>query len=147
MVLRNLIRIGIVSDRSADECAVRVVIEDQDELVTDWLPVIVPSAGRTKDFILPDVGDRVVCLFLGNGLEAGFCLGSYYSGDVPSGATGDKRGVWFEDGSYVEFDRNAGILRVKATSSVAVTAPTITIDGNATVTGNLTVNGRIFGGG
>lgn len=147
MDLRNLIRVGVVSDRSTKLCAVRVVFEDQDNLVSGWLPVILPQTGSTKDFMLPDIDERVVCLFLGNGIEAGFCIGSFYAGGLPGGVSGDKRGVWFEDGSYVEFDRATGTLRVKAQGNVAVMAPAVTIDGNVTISGNLAVGGTFTHGG
>jgi len=70
----NLLRVGIVSSVDESLKAVRVVIEDQDDLVTGWLQVIVPPiAGISIQF--PAVGDMVLCAFLGSGIETGYCLG------------------------------------------------------------------------
>jgi len=146
MSLKSLVRVGVVSDRDAERCAVRVIFRDQDELVTDWLPVVVPQTKETKDFSLPDIDEPVVCIFLGSGLEAGFCLGAIYTGASPA-ASGDERGIWFPDGSRVVFDRASGTLVVSTAGSVSVTAPSTTIDGNVTIKGNLDVSGTITRGG
>lgn len=53
------------------------------KLVSGWLPVLVPRASADMAFDLPDVGDQVLCLFLGNGLEEGFVLGSMYGAQTP----------------------------------------------------------------
>jgi phage baseplate assembly protein gpV len=52
--------------------AVRAVIPDQDNLVTDWLPVVQPFSGAAG---MPSVDDSVLCAFIDSGLETGFCLG------------------------------------------------------------------------
>ncbi|MFU1797383.1 phage baseplate assembly protein V [Paenibacillus azoreducens] len=155
MSANKTIRNGVVSSVSAEQCAVRVLCEDEDNQVTDWLPVVVPQTLKNKDYALPDVGENVVCLFLGNGMETGFCLGSIYSDDdKPPVKDANKRGTWFEDGSYVEFDRASGKLTIDAKGKVSIKAADgIQIDGDAkikgdvNVTGNLTVDGSITRGG
>lgn len=134
--LQNLIRVGVVSSRNPEKCAVKVIISDQDNMVSNWLPVIVPQSLKNKDYALPDVGEQVVCLFLGNGIETGYCLGSIYSeADVPPTNNGNKRGTWFEDGSYVEWDRGTGDLTIRAKGNINIIADgdiTITSEGNIT---------------
>ncbi|MEF3312608.1 hypothetical protein PV433_27330 [Paenibacillus sp. GYB004] len=75
--LKNLIRIGKVSTVNAANGTVRVVFPDKDDSVSGELPVL--RLGGT--LAMPSVGDNAVCLFLGNGLRAGFFLGTYGSGN------------------------------------------------------------------
>lgn len=78
--------------------------------------------------------------FLDNSRSAGICLGSYYADDSQPSGTQDQRGVWFEDGSYVYYDRTAQKLNVKATGGVW-------IEGDLTVTGKLSASSVHDGGG
>ncbi|WP_020621177.1 hypothetical protein [Paenibacillus daejeonensis] len=81
--MRNQIRVGTVSTRSEERQAVKVVIEDQEDLVTDWLQIIYPPVRVITDspvavrmeVQLPAVGETVLCVFLSSGLETGYCLG------------------------------------------------------------------------
>ena len=68
-IARNLIREGVVSSRDIPGRTVKVFFPDRD-LVSGNLPL---QNGVT----MPAIGDPVVCLFLGNGLERGFCLGGF----------------------------------------------------------------------
>lgn len=141
MKIESMIRVGVVSDRSVGRCAVRVIFEGQDQMVSDWLPVVQPLAGNARFFALPEVGGSVICLFLGTGLETGFCAGMYYTGgDVPA-ADGNKIGVWLPGGNYVELDQETGALAVRATGGVSITAPTVSIIGNLSVSGSITRGG------
>lgn len=144
--LKSLVRVGIVSDRDPKRCAVRVIFADQDAMVSGWLPVVVLQARDTRDFALPDIDETVVCVFLGSGLEAGFCLGTIYTSAAPA-ISGDERGVWFPDGSHIVFDRASGTLVINAAGNVKVTAPNTTIEGDVTINGNLDVSGTITRGG
>lgn len=77
MISKNLIRVGEVSAVSTSLSAVQVVMADKDNMVSGWLPVVIPPIKITEpvEIELPEVGNRVLCLFLGNGLETGYCLG------------------------------------------------------------------------
>lgn len=68
------VRVGTVSSVSPEQFSVRVICEDEDNLVTDWLPIVLPLL-KNEQRALPDIGERVICLFLDDGVE-GFCLGS-----------------------------------------------------------------------
>lgn len=145
-MMKSMVRVGTVSDRNPDSCSVRVVFSDQDDLVSDWLPVVLPQALNTCDYSLPDIDETVVCLFLGSGIEAGFCLGAIYTDANPAG-NGEQRGVWFPDGSHVFFDHKTGTLTVTANGGVVIKSPSSTIDGNVRIVGNLVVEGSITRGG
>ncbi len=70
------IRIGVVSTVNASAGTVRVAFPDLDNMVSSELPVL--SIGRL--FAMPAIGDNAVCLLLGDGLGAGYFLGSFYDG-------------------------------------------------------------------
>ncbi|MFX3635459.1 MAG: hypothetical protein ACE3L7_04175 [Candidatus Pristimantibacillus sp.] len=76
----TLIRVGIVSDRNVAEGTVKVTFEDQDNMVTDWLPVVVAKNLENSSTAIPNINDTVVCAFLASGLEDGFCLGVLHGG-------------------------------------------------------------------
>lgn len=131
-VIENLIRIGLVSSVDAAKHTVRVVFEDKDNLVSGDLPIIVPYSAKAKAYRLPEVSESVLCVFLGNGLQNGFCLGSFYTDeDMPPVSNKDQIGTWFEDGSYVSFDKTSKTLHIKAAGNVR-------IEGDLTVTGSIT---------
>lgn len=132
-ILQNLIRVGTVSSAKPTSGTVRVVFPDRDDLVSAELPVLI-SGGWGKGNAFPLVGESVLCLFLGNGLQAGYCLGIFYGDEDVVPGTNDQRGVWFEDGSYVYYDRAAGCLVVKAATGVK-------IEGDLVVTGTITHGG------
>ncbi|CQR58443.1 phage baseplate assembly protein V [Paenibacillus riograndensis] len=122
-----MILIGRVSTSDAVAGSVRVTFADRDDMVSGELPVITPGGwGRGNAIPLP--GERVLCVFLDNGRSAGFCLGTYFAEDDPPSGTKDQRGVWFEDGSYVYYDRTAKRLNIKGTGGMK-------IEGDLTVTG------------
>ncbi|MNW67245.1 hypothetical protein D3C74_458050 [compost metagenome] len=102
-------------------------------MVSAPLPLIT-AGGWGRGVALPAPGETVLCVFLHNSRSAGFCLGTYYAGDERPPGNGDQHGTWFEDGSYVYYDRTTHVLQVKAASGVR-------IDGNLTVTGTITRGG------
>lgn len=104
--LNNLIRIGKVSSVNYQKGTARVYFPDDDGIVSYDLPVLHRNALKNKDYNMPDIDERVLCLFLSSGVETGFILGSIYTDIVPTPeSTGDKRTVVFEDGSRFSYDR------------------------------------------
>ncbi|WNF36402.1 hypothetical protein RJD24_18570 [Bacillaceae bacterium IKA-2] len=75
-LIRNLIRVGKVNSRKINEGTVDVLFIDRDNLISHDLPVL-------KSASFPQTGDTVLCVFLGNGIQDGFCLGGIYSSDNP----------------------------------------------------------------
>lgn len=136
---------------------------DDDDIVSDWLPVTVKNALKNKDSFPLDVKEHVACL-MDEHCENGVCLGAIYSKDVkPAGGNKDKWRKVFDDGTVLEYDRSAhkltvdakGAVDVKATGNIkaetsaqaTVKAPTITLDGTVTVTGPLTAASIATSGG
>lgn len=119
------IKIGICSTADFASGTITATFPDRQDIVTQDLPVILAGGGLKNS--LPKVGDTVICLMLGNSLSNGICIG-IIPDSIPGSAT--QEGVYFEDGSYVYYDKSAQQLVVKAASGVK-------IDGDLTVTGNV----------
>jgi len=103
-------RVGKVTALLPDKGAVRVEFGDRNNLVSYELPVMVKQTLKNKDSYMPDVGEHVVCSFLGNGLEQGFVLGAIYSDeDTAINTDPDVRRTDFEDGTYHSYDRKNNV--------------------------------------
>ena len=156
MKMNELARVGFVVSRQPEKHRVRVEFRDTvtAKLVSGWLPVLVPRASADMAFDLPDVGDQVLCLFLGNGLEEGFVLGSMYGAQTPPVSSGDKFHRTFSDGTTLEYDRAAHKLRASVRGDVEASVTgnvEVTLQGNGKVTAGgaleLTSAAKIGGGG
>jgi phage baseplate assembly protein gpV len=125
--------VGKVSSINYPAGAVRVTFEDKDGIVSDELPMI------AHEYEMPKVGDEVLCLFFGNSISSGVCLGRYFFDDFPPVESGPN--VYFKhylksgEEAFTRYDSNTKTLTIKAEN--------IVLDGNVTVTGNLQVNGSI----
>lgn len=152
-LMRNLVRVGNVVSTSPDRArSVRVQFPDMDNMVSHDLRMLFRRTGQDQDAGgLPDLGDQVICLFLPNGDEEGYVLGSFYSDqDVPpAGDQGDAI-LWVTNGMRIRVNRDersvsvtgARTLTAEASESASVTAPIVELVGNVTIKGDLTVTGR-----
>ncbi|WP_421663662.1 hypothetical protein [Lysinibacillus telephonicus] len=104
----QFIRVGKVSSVNRNNCTARVFFEDRDDVVSHDLRVIVKNTMNKKDYWLPDVDEQVVCIFLPNGEETGFIVGSVYSDvDRPpaeiSNAGEERIGYWIDENNYIKW--------------------------------------------
>ncbi len=122
-------REGIVAAQDLAGCRVRVRFPDRDDLLSWWLPVVVPKTQNDKFYYVPDIGEQVSCLMDAHD-ENGVVLGAIYSkADVTPVQSGDKYHVTFKDGAVLEYDRAAHAL------NVTLPAPgTINLNGPGAVT-------------
>lgn len=112
-MVRHVVRVGQVVSTNPASGTVRVQIADADSLVSYDLPVMQRQTLRTKDFHSPDVGEQVLCAFLPLGVEQGFVLGAMYSrADGTPVQDQDKRHIDFDDGTWVQYDRQSHRLQV-----------------------------------
>lgn len=131
-----MILIGQVSTADPSSCSVRVTFPERDNLVSAPLPVIMPG-GWGHGNTVPQPGETVLCVFLKNSYSAGFCLGTYYGSKETAPGNMNQHGVWFEDGSFVYYDRSARQLVIKASGGMK-------IEGDLTVTGNVVSSGGVM---
>ena len=118
-----MLRYGTVSSVNRKECSVRVLFEDHDDNVSPELRVLVRNTMNKKDYWLPDVGETVICLFMPNGEETGFVLGSVYSDadkPVPEISIDEKSrsGFWIDSKNYIKWVEETGEFVVRSEKPV-----------------------------
>jgi phage baseplate assembly protein V len=138
-VLRNILRVGVVSSVNPAAATARVTFADRDDMVSKELHIGVQGAHGTKHYWVPHVGEQVLCAFNPNdrNLGEGYILLSLYNTqDTPPGGSSSVRMIQFDDGTIVKND--GGAITVEATGSVTIKAPSITIQGGS---GDIVVDG------
>lgn len=91
----GLIRVGRVSSVNAGKHTARVMFEEDDDLVSYDLPVLVARPG---DYSLPDVDAPVVCLMAPGSAGVGYVLGAIYTdADAPPLSDAGQRSVAGDD--------------------------------------------------
>lgn len=130
-----IFKLGEVVEVLPEKCAARVVFDDDDGLVSDPLPIVIPNSLKNQDFHLPDVGEDALCIFGTAGLEDGYILGSIYAGEVaPPDTSNDVRMVQFSDGSIFKFDRAVSTFDlIIGSSKVLIDPDNVTIETNSRV--------------
>ena len=121
--MSHLIRVGKVVSTATGKSTVRVQFADADDMVSYDMGVIYPRTHKDKHYNVPDIGDQVVCLFLGNGMETGFVLGATYNeqDSVPVDSQ-DVDHVTYEDGTVVEYDRKSHTLKADVKGQAEIKA-------------------------
>ncbi len=115
-----VLRLAIVKEQDASLCRVRVVFDEFDQMLSYWLPVVVPKAQNDKAYWLPDIGEQVVCL-MDERDEAGVVLGAIYShADGTPVQSSDKFHLGFKDGTAMEYDRSAHVLALNFQDATAI---------------------------
>lgn len=150
--INDLIRTGTVSSINSEKASARVLFEDRDNLVTAELKILFKRTLGTQDYNMVKVGEQVTCLFLPNGVEEGFIIGSYYTDKITPPANDEKkRMIKFDDGSIVEYDDGEFTIKatkninVLAAQSVNIEAPMgVNINGDVQVNGSINASGSII---
>src|SRR5208283_4568902 len=115
----STLRLGIVQDQDLSLCRLRVTFNEFDQMLSYWLPVVVPKTQNDKAYWLPDIGEQVVCL-MDSRDEAGVVLGAIYSqADATPVQSGDKFHLGFKDGTSIEYDRQSHVLALTFQDSSA----------------------------
>lgn len=124
-------RLGTVSEIDAENARLRVKFEE-DEIVSDWLPVAVPTGAKTSFFVVPDVGEQCVCL-MDERSENGVFMGTIYSQNTkPKNASADATAVEFSDGTKIIYDRSNSTFTIDAKGDISLkTNAAIKLDCNS----------------
>ena len=125
--LKSTVRYGVVSAVYPERATVRIMFSDRENLVSAELAVLQGFGLKNKSYVLPDVGESVVCLMTPNSEDgSGFVLGSFYHENSPPPATSqDISMIKFADGSVISYDRAKHEL-------------------NVNINGNIRINGKII---
>jgi phage baseplate assembly protein gpV len=115
------LRLGIVKEQDVSLARLRVIFNEFDQMLSYWLPVVVPKTQNDKAYWLPDIGEQVVCLMDARD-EAGVVLGAIYSqADATPVQNADKFHLGFKDGTSIEYDRASHVLALSFEDSSAFT--------------------------
>lgn len=112
--VENIIRVGIVSSIDPAEGTARVAFPDRAGLVAAPCQQIIPFSSRNNASMPIDVGEQVLCVFLPNGQQTGFIIGTMSSKKHPAPEDAAE-GVFilqFEDGMTFRYDRNDSTTKI-----------------------------------
>lgn len=136
--------IGEVSATYPDKARARVIFEDRDNKTSKELPIVFMRAYDLEVYAMPNVGEQVVCAFLGNGLEEGFILGGYYNDQIPPPRQDQKvKVIKMSTGDYIEYDGRKKLFTIHG--DVHITGK-VEIDKDTTMHKNLRVDNNISSG-
>lgn len=135
----NNIRVGIVDGLNVKKGTIRVTFPDMDDSVSDDIALF------SSEQWFPQIGESVVCIFLTNGTEQGYCIGPYFNDEnLPSVQDENIYVKKFRDGLIFEYDLQNKQLTISAENAITINS-NISCNGDLTVNGNLSVTGVISG--
>ena len=123
-----MLRFGIVSQIDAINVLARVNFGDDDS-TSFWLPVIQTKTLKDKFYVMPDVGEQVVCLMDENS-EDGVILGAIYSAE-------DKPILQNEKEMGINLDCEASVHASKEEQTLTVIFKKMKLIGDIEHDGNL----------
>lgn len=139
--LNNVARYGTIAEadytgETAGFPAIRVQLQDG-EILSDWVPWFSPRAGKDRVWDPPEVGEVVMLLAPSGELANGVAIPGLFS---DGNANGDRAGLQrrtYDDGTVIEYDREAHKLTIDATESdgqVLVKSQSVTVEASGAVT-------------
>lgn len=134
-------RFGIIQEVDKGKVKVRF---DEDDLVSDWLPVSVFQTKATKVYFKPVVGEHVYCL-MDKHLETGVVAGALYSDrDSEPGDGSSQLHIETAGGTKIIIDAD-GKVQMYAGDQISITADnTINIQADAiNLNGTVNISGGI----
>lgn len=131
----SVFRVGLVQAQDVQNCRVRVTFPDRDQLISWWLPIVVPKSQNDKAYWIPDIGEQVVCLMDAHDEDGAVLGGIYSSADTTPVQSADKWHVTWKDTATFEYDRSSHTLAVNVPSAGTIN---ITVNGGSA---NITANG------
>ncbi|UAY57284.1 phage baseplate assembly protein V [Arachidicoccus terrestris] len=101
----------------------KVNFDDDDDLATDWLPVLVRRSQSDKESWQLEINEHVVCLMINDG-DDGVIIGAIYSDeDTPdNGEAAGKFRKLFSDGTLIEYDKTLHKLTASVKGDIAINA-------------------------
>jgi phage baseplate assembly protein V len=108
-----VLKFGIVTTINPLTAKARVQFSD-DDITSYWLPVLQQKTLKDKYYSMVDIGEQVACLMDENS-EDGVILGAIYTNlnSVP-GISQNQHLIKFEDGSFIEYNKETQMLTIVA---------------------------------
>lgn len=119
-ILKKLIKVGKVSEINYKKGTCKVVFEDMKEFQSQDLQVITRKTLKHKTHDMPDIDELVVCIFIPFSNNYGFVLGSIYTEENQSLFDDDRVRYTFEDGTFIEYDKELKQLTADVQGDVIV---------------------------
>lgn len=130
-VLINMIRIGRVNSVNETNGTVRVLFDDKDNVVSYELPLL------SFEYNMPKVKEQVLCIFLPNGIQQGFCLGPFFSSvNPPPVQDKDIYRKMFDANTWIEYNEETKELNIQAPGGINILG-SISVRGNINATGTI----------
>lgn len=109
----ELLKVGEVCEVLPEKHMCRVVFPCEGNNTSYELFVLCRNSLKNKDYNMPDVGEDVLCIFMPDGSEDGFILGSYYAENLEKcSISQDERKVKFSDDTTVTYNRSSHSLDI-----------------------------------
>ena len=108
-----MLKFGTVTNINPMTAKARVQFAD-DNITSYWLPILQKKTLKDKYYSVVDIGEQVACLMDENS-EDGVILGAIYTSldEVPA-ISNLQHLIKFEDGSFIEFNRDTQMLTIVA---------------------------------
>jgi len=136
-----VLKFGTVTNINPLTAKARVQFAD-DDITSYWLPILQQKTFKDKYYSIVDVGEQVACL-MDEHSEDGVILGAIYTSlnDVP-GISQNQHLIKFEDGSFIEFNKDNQMLTivVKTLNIVADIINTGTFENTDGITSNADIS-------
>lgn len=113
--LEDMIKVGIINEIDLKKSLYRVKFEQDDNVKSYWFQPLYPSTNKDKTYFQYSLGEQVLVLMPYEGNQDGYIVGSMYSEkDKPPRTKEGIRYIQFEDGNYLQYDKNKKSLTVNA---------------------------------
>jgi phage baseplate assembly protein gpV len=125
---------GTVMAFDAARYMARVKLEEDEDMITDFLPVLSPVVYGNRVSAPMKPNTPVFVIFCGDGndqADRGFVIGGIFTEENPSAAVDD----------HIIFDFNGSKLDIAEDGAISLTASTFAITSNVAITGNMAQGG------
>lgn len=139
------IELGIIKIINEKDYTARVRIPELDNKMTGDLQVLVPLTNGDQEYKIPAVETQVVCLFIGDRIDRGYIIGSYYSKkyQVPGGAVKEKIILKYPGGAEIEIDKKSGVMKLDVIKELIISTPKVTINSDVEIKGKTSIKGNL----
>ena len=142
-LIKNLIRIGHVSEVDAPKYRVRVQWGEDEAGTTDWIRWGTTCAGDVKHWRAPSIGEEVCVLSADGDLRNAFVLCSFFNDDNPPPSTSaDEIVNTYSDGTRETHTLSASSREITGLGTLTKTIDTTNNNSNTHNKGKLTSNGK-----
>lgn len=139
--MESFIKIGTISSINPKNCSATVVFEEQDNFVSQEIPYSQRHTKSVKFYSNPTVGENAICLFVPEGLEDGYIIGSFYNDvDMPDESDENIYSITFPNGAKIKYDLSSNSLIIESVNLVDIKAKEVKIEGNLSISGDISAN-------